>query len=227
MNTSDPAESLHLITVRESASCEVFATGAKLRVRIAGQSFFTGNEAFKKATEIVSLVTALKSMGLAEDDIHLLSVSTEVESGLLTKTSSATYELLVDCSSVELLGGVLAAIASQKNSKLASISWKYNDLDQTKRDIVQKAVRAAKESARLVAASLSVPLRGVHKLSYSTTGSDHDQRDTELSAYASASKRKARMNYEALARLDLAHTATMTATVTAEFIVDGFVEEAR
>jgi len=177
-------DTLHLITVIETSASDVSASGAKLAVRIAGQSFFTGNEAFQKAAEVVNLVSALKELSLSEGDIQLLNVSTEVESGILTKTSSATYHLLVNCQSIELLGRVLAVIASQKNSKLAAISWQYPDIEKTKRNLIQTAVRAAKDAARAVADSLSVPLLGVHKLSYDISGLDTELRIPEVSGYA-------------------------------------------
>lgn len=214
-------DSLHIISVRERAAVEVQASGAKLTVRIAGQSFFTGNEAFTKATEVANFVAALEELGMTKDKIQLLNVSTEVESGILTKTSSATYHLLINCEAIDLLGRVLATISSQKNSALAAISWQYLDLDKTKRKLVDSAVLASKESARMIANSLDVPLLGVHKLSYEISGLDNEQRVPEVYAYATRS-RKAKSS--ALESLDLSHTATVLATVTAEFMVDKFTQ---
>ncbi len=214
-------DTLHLIAVRETASSDVNASGATLAVRIAGQSFFTGNEAFKKAAEVANLVSALKELGLSEDDVHLLNVSTEVESGILTKTSSATYHLRVNCQSIELLGRVLAAISSQKNSRLAAISWQYPDLARTTRDLIQTAVHAAKDAARAVADSLAVPLLGVHKLSYDISGLDTELRVPEVSGYA---MRRSKARTTALDSLDLAHATTIAVTVTAEFMVDTFTQ---
>ncbi|WP_339748955.1 SIMPL domain-containing protein [uncultured Rubinisphaera sp.] len=212
-------DTLHLITVCETSASDVNASAAKLAVRIAGQSFFTGNEAFKKAAEVASLVSVLKELGISEDDIHLLNVSTEVESGILTKTSSATYHLLINCQSIDLLGRVLAAISSQKNSKLAAISWQYPDLEKTKRDLVQNAVRAAKDAARAVADSLAVPLLGVHKLSYDISGLDTELRVPEVSGFA---MRRSKAMATPLDSLDLSHSTTIVVTVTAEFMVDTF-----
>ena len=215
-------DTLHLITVRDTSTVNIHATGAKLAVRIAGQSFFTGTEAFKRATEVASCVSALKECGIMEDDIHLLSVSTEVESGILIRSSSATYHLLVECKSVESLGRVLTAISSQKNSKIAGIAWHYPDVDKTKQDLVRKAARAAKDAARAIADSLAVPLVGVHKLSYDVSGLDTELRLPEASAYAMRARTQAKATV--LDNLDLSHTATVTVTVTAEFIVNTFTE---
>jgi uncharacterized protein YggE len=216
-------DTLHLITVREIATADVQASRAKLAVRIAGQSFFTGSEAFKKAAEVANCVSSLKDCGIPEDDIHLLNVSTEVESGILLKSSSATYHLLVECKSIDLLGRVLTTISSQKNSKIAAISWHYPDIENTKLDLIRKAVRAAKDAARDVADSLAVSLVGVHKLSYEISGLDTELRVPEVSAYTARARTKA--NATALDSLDLSHTNTVAAAVTAEFIVDTFRQD--
>lgn len=212
-------DSLHLITVRETSSSDVTASAAKLAVRISGQSFFSGTEAFRKAAEVASLNSALRELGLAEGDIQLLNVSMEVESGLLTRSSSATYHLAVDCKSIDLLGRVLSEISSQKNSKLAAISWQYTDIEKTKRALTQAAVRAAKESACAVADSLGVSLLGVHKLTYDLSGLDTELRVPNVSGYALRSRKA---TTEPLDSLDLSHTTTIAVTVTADFMVDTF-----
>ena len=212
---------LHLITVQETADCEVHASGAKLAVRIAGQSFFTGNEAFKKAAEVANLVSTLNECGLSDEHIHLLGVSTTVETGVFSKSSSATYHLLVECPSVELLGRVLAAISSQKNAKIAAVSWQYPDLAKTKHELIQTAARSAKDAARSVADSLAVPLVGVHKLCYEISGLDTELRVPEVSAYAMHAHTA---KQKALESLDLSHTATVVVTLTAEFIVGTFAQ---
>ncbi|QDU86879.1 hypothetical protein Pla175_02330 [Pirellulimonas nuda] len=212
---------LHLISVRETSSTVVTAVGAQLTARIAGQSFFTGAEAFKKAAEVASLVSALKEVGLSEDDIRLLSVSSEVESGLLTKSSSATYQILIDCRSTELLGRMLTAVSSQKNSKILSVAWQYAELDQIKRQLILTAVRSAKDAAMAMAASLEVPLLGVHKLSYDVSGLDTNIRVPDESGLAMRVKARSTASLDSLS---LTHTATVMATVNAEFVVDGFAK---
>lgn len=213
-------DTLHLITVRETSTAHVTASGAKLTVRIAGQSLFTGNEAFKKAAEIANLVSALRELGLTEADIQLLNVSTEVESGMMIKSSSATYFLQITCASIDLLGRILAKISSQKNAKLSDISWQYPDLEQHKREWVQTAVRVAKDAARAIADSLEVPLRGVHSLSYEIVGLDHAPQIPKESVYLMRTRSRPRT--EPLDSLDLSHVGTITVIVTAEFIVGDF-----
>lgn len=217
-------EPLNLITVREAATRELTASGARLVVRISGQSFFAGSQAFKKAAEVAACVAAVTKCGLSEDDVRLLNVSTETESGFLTKSSSATYHLQINCDSIELLGAVLAAVSSQKNSRIVAVAWRYPDLDQSKHEVLQEAVRAARSAATAIADSLAVSLLGVHKLSYNIAGLDTETRLPQPAAYASreAMGLKEQRAAEALQSLSLSHTTRLAVTVSAEFIVGTF-----
>jgi uncharacterized protein YggE len=215
-------DTLHLINVQESATTTLYASGAKLNVCIKGQSFFTGGEAFKKAIEVANCVAELKQCGLSDDDIQLLNVSTEVESGMLTKSSKANYHLLVNCNSIDLLGCILTAIASQKNAKMTAIVWKYSNLEQTKYDLLQLAVANTKNVAQSIADSLAVTLVGVHKLSYKVSGLDMEMRIPEASSNFMDTEVMRSRRSEALDNLNFSHTTKAVLTVTAEFMVDTF-----
>jgi uncharacterized protein YggE len=213
-------DTLHLINVQESATTTLYASGAKLNVCIKGQSFFTGGEAFKKAIEVANCVAELKQCGLSEDDIQLLNVSTEVESGMLTKSSKANYHLLVNCESIELLGRILSAISSQKNAIMTAISWKYSNIEQIKQDLLQMAVVNTKNVARSIANSLAVRLVGVHKLSYKVSGLDPEMQIKEPNDFMDTMVSRTRT--KALDNLNFSHTSKVVVTVTAEFMVETF-----
>jgi uncharacterized protein YggE len=213
-------DTLHLINVQESATTTLYASGAKLNVCIKGQSFFTGGEAFKKAIEVANCVTELKQCGLSEDDIQLLNVSTEVESGMLTKSSKANYHLLVNCESIELLGRILSAISSQKNAIMTAILWKYSNIEQIKQDLLQMAVVNTKNVARSIANSLAVRLVGVHKLSYKVSGLDPEMQIKEPNDFMDTMVSRTRT--KALDNLNFSHTSKVVVTVTAEFMVETF-----
>jgi uncharacterized protein YggE len=215
-------ETLHLISIQESATTTIHASGAKLNICIKGQSFFTGREAFKKAIEVANCVAELKQCGLSEDDIQLLNVSTEVESGMLTKSSKANYHLLVNCESIELLGRILSTIASQKNAQMTAIAWQYSNLEQTKRDLLQSAVVKTKNVAQSIADSLAVRLVGVHQLSYKVTGLDTEMQIRESNDFMDAMVMRSKTRTEALDNLNLSHTSKVVLAVTAEFMVDTF-----
>lgn len=212
-------EELHTISVQETATADLRATGAKLAVRIAGSSFYTGTEAFKKAAEVVDCIAALQHTGIQEDAIHLRNVSIESETGLFVRSSSAIYLLQVECSSLDHIGAVLAAIAAQKNAKLVAIAWKYDNLVQAKRDLIQNAARNARDAAQDIASVLSLSLLGVHSLEYKVQGLDTDLRVRESSPNTIA--KRARVG-DALETLNMSHICTVSVTVTAEFLIDTF-----
>ena len=214
-------ETVNFISITESAQRELSATGANLVVRISGQAFFTGREAFKKAAEVSECVSGLISCGIPEDKIRLKNVATQVESGFLAKSSSASYELEVVCDSLDLLGPAVATIASLKNSELVSMSWNYTDIEKTKREILQDAVRLAKESATAIAIALGISLAGVHRLRYEISGLD----DKLATSHRALSKRKrsriADWDFDEIAGgLNLSHTANVTVNVIADFLVE-------
>ncbi len=214
-------EQPHLITVKETAETRLHASGAELTICIAGQSFLTGSEAFKKAAEVNRCVEAMKECGIEQDDISIQNVSTEVESGILTKSSSATYYLAVRCKSLESLGPTLAAIASQKNTKLAELRWNYNALDKTQNDLLQTAVKKAKATAQSIAESLGSQCSAIHKLSYDFHGVNQHGYAGDLSAYDGV-KRKRSSGAAALQQLNLEHNTKLLVAVAAEFVVAPF-----
>jgi uncharacterized protein YggE len=215
-------DTLHLINVQESATITLYASGAKLNVCIKGQSFFTGGEAFKKAIEVANCVAELKQCGLGDDDIQLLNVSTEVESGMLNKSSKANYHLLINCESIELLGRILSVVSSQKNAKMTAILWQYSNVEETKTNLLQTAVAKTKNVAQSIADSLAVALVGVHKLSYKISGLDTEMRMPEEKDFMETLSRSRHSKSDALDNMNFSHTSKVVLTVTAEFMVDTF-----
>ena len=212
-------DSLNYISVSESARREITATGARLAVRIAGQAFFTGREAFKKAAEVCACVAGLSENGIGEEHVQIKNVSTQVDSGFLTKSSSATYDLEVTCDSMELLGPAVATISSLKNSELLSIAWKYSNVDEVKREVLQEAVRSSKDSADAIVSALNASLAGVHRLKYEISGLN-DELKTARASRARIKSKSSKSDFEIVSdSLRLSHTATVVANVVAEFLV--------
>src|SRR5512139_2798098 len=100
---------------------EIFASHANLYVTVKGSSVVSGNEALKKAKEVSQLVEALTSpalskvegSGLSSEAIQLLGVHIETASGVLLKSSSATYRLRIKVEKLEQIAELLDIIASQ------------------------------------------------------------------------------------------------------------------
>lgn len=212
-------DTLNLISVSETAKRDLTATGARLAVRISGQAFFTGTQAFKKAAEVAACIASLAECGIAEADVRLLNVVAEVESGFLTKSSSATYDLGIKCRSIEILAPVIGAISSQKNAKIFSIAWDYPDLAKTQKDVLQQAVRAAIASAKAIADALNVSVLGVHKLSYDISGLDTELRTPVVSKFARTRALKAADTELSAGGLIFSHTTEIAVTVQADFLV--------
>jgi uncharacterized protein YggE len=140
---------------------EVSATHADLHVTVKGSSIVSGNEAMKKAKEVNQLVEALISDQVKEEAIKLQGVHLATESGMLLKSSSAVYRLKIRCEDLNQLAGMLDVIASQKNTTLDRIEWKYNE-DDMRNHMLKIAIENAKAKAEQVASSLNVKLLGVY-----------------------------------------------------------------
>ena len=160
-------------TIKVSANQreEIFASHANLYVTVKGSSVVSGNEAMKKAKEVSQLVEALtrpalsggEGFGLSPEAVHLQGVHIETASGVLLKSSSATYRLKVKCEKLDQLAEVLDIIASQKNAALERIEWKYPEEAARERGL-EAALTKAKSKADKVAISLGVKLLGVYDL---------------------------------------------------------------
>lgn len=150
-------------TIKISASQreEISANRADLSVTVRGSSVVSGDQALKKAKEVNQLVEALTSFGLSPEAVHLQGVHIETASGVLLKSSSATYRLKIKCEKLEQLAELLDIIASQKNATLERIDWKYPEEAARERGL-ETALAKAKSKADKVAISLGVKLLGVY-----------------------------------------------------------------
>ena len=140
---------------------EISASHADLFVTVKGSSVVSGDQALKKAKEVSQLVEALTSFGLSPEAVHLQGVHIETASGVLLKSSSATYRLKIKCEKLEQLAELLDIIASQKNATLERIDWKYPE-DAARERGLEAALAKAKSKADKVAISLGVKLLGVY-----------------------------------------------------------------
>ncbi|MBI5964658.1 MAG: SIMPL domain-containing protein [Chloroflexi bacterium] len=150
-------------TIKISASHreEISATYADLFVTVKGSSVVSGNEAMKKAREVSQLVDELTRFGVPAGSIHLQGVHVETSSGVLLKSSSASYRLRVRCDALGQIADLLDIITSQKNAALERIEWKYAD-DEARERGLESALTKAKSKAEKVAAAFRVKLLGVY-----------------------------------------------------------------
>lgn len=151
------------IKISTSHKEEISADRADLFVTVKGSSLVSGDQAMKKAKEVMQLVEALTAVGLSPEAIHLQGVHIETSSGALLKSSSATYRLKVKCENLDLFAELLDAVSSQKNATLERIAWKYNEEEARERGLMT-ALEKAKSKAEKIAQSLGVKLLGVYDL---------------------------------------------------------------
>lgn len=151
------------IKISTSHKEEISADRADLFVTVKGSSLVSGDQAMKKAKEVMQLVEALTAVGLSPEAIHLQGVHIETSSGALLKSSSATYRLKVKCENLDLFAELLDAVSSQKNATLERIAWKYNEEEARERGLMT-ALEKANSKAEKIAQSLGVKLLGVYDL---------------------------------------------------------------
>jgi uncharacterized protein YggE len=153
------------ISVTATRHQEVAADKTDLQVTIKGSSLVTGSAALKKAKEVNELVTALLAVGLKEDELSLRGIQVQSTSGVMMRTSSASYTLRIHCSRLELLGEILGAISAQKNVSLDHLTWRYPDLKPIQKEWLDSCIAEAKERAAHIAGALGVKLLALHSFS--------------------------------------------------------------
>ena len=75
--------------------------------------YLTKLKLLKKAKEVSQLISALVETGLKEQDVTLRGVHAESSSGILGKSTSASYQLRVRCDELEKLADVLEMMKRQ------------------------------------------------------------------------------------------------------------------
>ena len=197
---------------------QVSATHADLFVSVRGSSAFSGNEAMKKAREVSALVDELVRNGVSSEDIHLQGVHVETSSGVLLKSSGAVYRLRVRCTSLDALPVLLDVIASQKNSSLERIEWKYADEAARARGL-ESAIAAAKVKAEKVAAALGVKLLGVFNFTENTYDEESPAHMVSEGRVMKAARAEAS---EPSLGMDIQHSKYLQVNVEIQYRVSGF-----
>ena len=209
-----------VITAKHEES--VSAERAVLFVTVQGASLVTGRAALKKAKEVKSLVEALETCGVTESDIGLEGVHAQVSSGILGKSSSATYRLRIQCDELDALPDVLGAITSAKNSELDQLVWRYPESAEQQAQWLRLCIAQANTKAEAAAAAMGVRPVGVHRLTEQVLN-DPDSKVRQHDAtiqFAAPSIARARSTPDM--GFDLSHQKRAGMRVSVEYRVDGF-----
>ena len=222
MTPGSSGERADTITVTVVHRAELSADRADLFVTVRGSSLVTGNAALTKAREVRQLVTELGEGGLAEENVFLQGVFTEVSSGVLTKTSEARYRLRIHVPRLDTLADVLGIIAAQKNTRLGHIRWGYAEDDAVRDAWLAACIERAQAKARLVAAGVGVTLLGVHRF-HEKFADPEDPRPPDMDFFADMDEMrvKRRMVAEDLG-LAVSHSKEVELRVEVEYRVSAF-----
>lgn len=214
------------IKVEVERSEELNADHADLFVVIKGASLVTGRAALSKAREVAQLVADLKTCALTDEAIHLEGVYAEVVSGILSKSSRATYKLKIRCAKLDDLADVLGAITSQKNTTLQNIQWGYADSAAARQQWLAACIDQANRKAGVIATALGVKLLGV--LSFSERFLDPESPIQPVSG-GEHLDRAAFSRARAVSQDDLgtevSHAKTITLYVEIEYYISEFITQ--
>jgi uncharacterized protein YggE len=200
---------------------EVSADRAELLAVVQGSSLVTGRAALRKAKEVSKLVEELEKCGITSEDIGLEGVQAEVSSGILGRSSSATYRLRIRCVNLEALPDVLGAITSAKNARLEDIVWRYPESVEQQAGWLQACIAQANTKAIAAALALGTSIVGIHRLTERSLDEavprdPGDARDGRPSAAPARSRSSVQLGFE------LSHHKRTGAQVTIEYRVAGF-----
>jgi uncharacterized protein YggE len=154
------------LIVEETILIEVKASSAVLHVTVKGSSYFAADEAMKKAKEVSALLDALRELGIPEHEIRLKNVVAETESGILTKTSSARYNLSIKVRDMEKLSDTLGIVTGGKNVQLHKLDWLFLEDREVKLDCIRRAFAAVKQTAESIVVALGASISAINDCSY-------------------------------------------------------------
>jgi uncharacterized protein YggE len=204
---------------------EISATHADLHVTVKGSSVVSGDAALKKAKEVNQLIEALTSLGVKEDAVKLQGVHVETSSGVLIKSSSASYRLKIRCEKLDQFAEMLDAIASQKNASLDRVEWKYDENVARERGL-NLAIENAKRKARVIADSFGVQLLGVRDFVETVTDQEAPPWQRFLPQPAARSRGTGIMAADQPSLdMDIQHNKTMQVNVEVWYRISEFTSE--
>jgi uncharacterized protein YggE len=208
------------ITISVTRAEDITANKVDVHVTIKGSSLITGNAALKKAKEVNQLVSALREVGLQDDDVSLQGVYAESSSSILGRSSSASYRLRIQCSNLEMLADILGVVTEQKNAELGHLTWRFPDDRKTRTDWLQFCLAEAKTKAQAAASSLGVELIGVHSVSEKWLDSEQPERQylSEVTGLGIVRAKRAAVNLG----FQLSHSKRVELQVETQFRVSSF-----
>ena len=161
---SDQQHAPDTITVRTSRRSTIDANSADLYVTVQGASFVLGRAVLDQSRQVRELVEALADMNVPASDVYVEGARADVKSGFISKSTTASYKLRVQCQELDALPAVMDVITDRKEAELTHIEWRYPDSDEVHDFLLRDALPHAKRRAQIVAEELDLELLSVHDL---------------------------------------------------------------
>jgi uncharacterized protein YggE len=153
-----------LITLDAGHEEHLVADGFDVFVTVRGSALFAGNAAFEQAAEVKALVSEVAAAGVSQDDISLVAVHVDLESGVLSKSSSARYTVRICGHDTGQVGDVLTCIAAAKNASIDRLIWRYPEDEGVQRRCLTAAGRKARERAEAIAEGFGLSVSDIRRI---------------------------------------------------------------
>jgi|GEM_PF-4164125 len=155
---SEPG-SLQISVTKEA---EVEASAVRFHVSVEGERMFLGNAAFEKSKVIRDLVQGLQTLGAAEKDISIESVSAQSSSGIF-KDSKCLYQLAIRLDDLSKVGEYFGLLAASP-VKSSNIEWIF-EVEEVKTELACQALAACKAKAERMAHAVAHVVTGIEVVS--------------------------------------------------------------
>ncbi len=213
-------EKPNTISVNISKEENIFANKADIYLEIKGNSLISGKSAIAKIKEINELAKSLKKLEIDEKSIRIVSVKTEVSSGLIAKSSSANYLISIEICNLDKMSGILGVITNLKNVRIASLDWHYDKIDEVHESLLSEALEDAEKRAILICNTLKHKKLCVYSLTEKLRDNDKDLhiefRSSSGGKFYSKNRDEAMNELE----LDIIHFKTVKLDLRVEYNVE-------
>jgi uncharacterized protein YggE len=206
-----------ILRVTTTETLDVEATRAKLHVRVEGETFAFGNAALQRSREIAELVSRLKTLGVADEDVSVKGVNAKMQQGTFMKGTRVSFSLVINIKTLEMLPDVLGVITTAKHAELERLEWVFED-EAARLELAAQAMKKALGKATIMANAVSHEISGIRAVSDSST-----MPDAKGVAFGGDWVTEERQRAATMKRIDVGTefkaSREISATVTVDFVI--------
>lgn len=152
-----------ILRVSETAKAEIEAARAFVMMTVTSEKLAFGNAAVTASEDLKVALAKIKQID-SNVSIETESVSTETNTGVFGKNSTATYTVKLTIGDIEKLGEILGICSEGKRLSVRSILWDYDE-DEAKLQLIKQAVQKAKHKADQMMAVINYKVVGIRTCS--------------------------------------------------------------